>query len=1183
MMKKFLGLLLSFTLLLSIVVTPVSAESVSDFTVRVSDATATAGDDRVAVDIVLENNPGIAGFSFCVNYDTEKLVLVDSEINIENGYKVIAQPTGYGVNLAWTGPSGYSEDGKIATLYFNIPKNLTVSEANIDIVYREGYDSFYDSHEHDIAVNTVNGKISIAALQEADRPSVNVDGVSVNFGATDIVVPISVKNNPGFSGFSFCVNYDTSRLVLENTNITIDGGYKVIGHPEGYAVNIGWTSTETYTQDGTIAELHFSLKDNANSGKAYINVAFREGYDSFYGFVNGTEQDIAFDAFSGYVDINNHHFGDWVVTTPATCTATGLKIRTCSDCSATETVVIPKVAHEYVAVTTAPTCIAKGYTTHTCKNCSDYYVDDYVDIVEHTLGEWEVKLAPECEVKGEEIQKCTVCKATINTRIIDETGHDFDDWFVVSVAKFNEDGQERRDCKNCDHYETKRIPKLSEGHTCDYTGAEEIIENATCTTDGLKKVYCNVAECEKYIIVDIVSTGHIEGEWEVKVPATCTETGTEVKKCTVCNEELQTIPINATGHNYSSEWSIDVAPDCTNEGSKSHHCTACGDKKDVTIIEALGHTSGDWVVDVPSTCTQEGIKSCYCTVCNDLLKTEAIPCHFNTIWITEQEPTCTEIGYTNCWCLDCGEIVDVTVIDFLGHDYSVFVSVEEEHPHTITNKCSRCNSVKKESSYSDSCVFCNFSYEIIDDETCRITGYIGKSTVVKLPSVIEGRVVIATATGAFRNNTTITAVIIGDGVQSIGALSFMGCTSLTKVVIPASVTSIGTNAFYNCPNIVEVATPCNSCASTYFDESVLVLSHGEAADWVVDKNATCTETGLKHGECSLCGALVTEIIPVTSHDYIWQYDYESSIKTGTCSVCGNVLTEKIHGVLTFTLNANGTGYTVSDCVSNYQGRVIIPSEFNGLPVTAIGTDAFRDCKGITSVYVPDTVTSIGGSAFRNCTSLTDIRLSEKLTSIPGAMCFGCTSLESIVIPESVTSLGGYAFSGCTSLVMAVIPESVNVIGGSVFASCKSLVIFCKANTAIHTYADDNNIPYILIGGEIEIDTDRGFIFTDIEGMKLSDIFSDNGSISYTMDTEYVGTGSIISVYDGDELICLLPVIVNGDTNGDSVCDALDAAQVALVSSGQSSFDGFYELAADNNGDGVVDINDYQAVINKVVS
>lgn len=739
MKKKFFALLLSITLLLSAVVTPVSAESINTFTVKVSDATATAGDDRVAVDILLEDNPGIAGFSFCVNYDTEKLVLVESEINIEDGYKVVAQPTGYGVNLAWTGPSGYSKDGKIATLYFNVPKDLTASEANIDIVYRTGYDSFYDSHEHDIAVNTVNGKISIAALQEADKPSVNIGGVSVNFGATDIVVPITVKNNPGFAGFSFCINYDTSRLILEDTKILLEGGYKVIGHPEGYAVNIAWTSTDAYTQDGTIAELHFSLKENANSGKAYINSAFREGYDSFYGFTNGTEQDIAFDAFNGYVDVNNHHFGDWVVTTPATCTATGLKTRTCTDCSKAETVVIPKAAHEYVAVITAPTCTAKGYTTHTCKTCPDYYIDTYVDMVEHTLGEWEENIAPECEVKGEEIQKCTVCKATINTRIVDETGHDFDDWFVVSAAKFNEDGQERRDCKNCDHFETRRIPKLSESHICDYSGREEIIEDATCTVNGSKKVFCTETECGKFEIVEITAPGHSIGDWYTVTEATFNEDGQERRDCANCDyfetnrlpklseghvcsftgkEEIINNPtctesgvkriyctesscgeyitetISPLGHS-ESDWCVETAETCTENGVEVKKCTRCGTVLQTRTIEATGHSWNSGVVTKEPTCIDDGVRTFTCTKCNVTI-TKPIPAtgHTPGEWEITQEATCTDNGTKVRHCTVCGDIVSEDIILATGHQFGewiVTVQPTETTPGKKERTCSVCD------------------------------------------------------------------------------------------------------------------------------------------------------------------------------------------------------------------------------------------------------------------------------------------------------------------------------------------------------------------------------------------------------------------------------------------------------------------------------------------------------------
>ena len=757
-MKRIFALLLSITLLFSAVVTPVSAESINNFTVKVSDATATAGDSQVAVDIILEDNPGIAGFSFCVNYDTEKLVLVESKINIEDGYKVVAQPTGYGVNLAWTSPSGYSEDGKIATLYFNVPKDLTASEANIDIVYRDGYDSFYDSHEHDIVVQSVSGTVTIAALQETNEPSVNIGGVSVNFGATDIVVPITINNNPGFSGFSFCINYDTTRLVLDSTNILIDGGYKVIGHPEGYGVNIAWTSTETYTQDGTIAELHFSLKDNANSGKAYINIAFREGYDSFYGFTNGTEQDIAFDAFNGYIDINNHHFGDWVVTTPATCTATGLKTRTCSDCSKTETVVIPKVDHEYAAVITAPTCTAQGYTTHTCKTCPDYYVDTYVDMVDHIPGEWEQSIAPECAVKGEEIQKCSVCKTTINTRPVDETGHSFDNWYVVSTAKFNEDGQERRDCKNCNHFETKRIPKLSEGHVCDFTGTEEIIEDATCTENGSKKIYCSETECgnfetvqiiaeghkfgdwyitlepkfdedgeqrrdcnncdhyetnrlpklseshvcsytgseeiveeptctqsgskkvycsnpscNKFTIVSVDPTGHTSGTWEVEKAATCTETGTEVIKCTVCKTVLQSRGIDASGHSWDNGVVTQEA-NCLNEGEKTFTCSVCS-TKDVKKIPTGGHTEGEWKVTKPSNCTETGTKELHCIVCQQLLAIDTIAAtgHQYGSWIVTTQPTATTAGEKSRECSVCHDI-QTSPIDPTGNIPKIVVS-----------------------------------------------------------------------------------------------------------------------------------------------------------------------------------------------------------------------------------------------------------------------------------------------------------------------------------------------------------------------------------------------------------------------------------------------------------------------------------------------------------------------------
>ena len=70
----------------------------------------------------------------------------------------------------------------------------------------------------------------------------------------------------------------------------------------------------------------------------------------------------------------------------------------------------------------------------------------------------------------------------------------------------------------------------------------------------------------------------------------------------------------------------------------------------------------------------------------------------------------------------------------------------------------------------------------------------------------------------------------------------------------------------------------------------------------------------------------------------------------------------------------------------------IPSTFRDKPVTAIGDNAFVNCKNLTKVTMPDSITSIGMYAFNGCVGLTDLWLSDNLTYV-GAHAFGWVSTE----------------------------------------------------------------------------------------------------------------------------------------------------------------------------------------------
>ena len=116
-------------------------------------------------------------------------------------------------------------------------------------------------------------------------------------------------------------------------------------------------------------------------------------------------------------------------------------------------------------------------------------------------------------------------------------------------------------------------------------------------------------------------------------------------------------------------------------------------------------------------------------------------------------------------------------------------------------------------------------------------------------------------------------------------------------------------------------------------------------------------------------------------------------------------------------------------------------------VTAIGDKAFYDCRGLTSVTIPQSVTSIGDRAFDECIHLKTLSFGENsfgenietnIKTIGNYAFFHCNDLESVTIPQSVTSIGREAFRFCNKMESLAINGAIESMGIGAFAGCISL-------------------------------------------------------------------------------------------------------------------------------------------------
>lgn len=236
--------------------------------------------------------------------------------------------------------------------------------------------------------------------------------------------------------------------------------------------------------------------------------------------------------------------------------------------------------------------------------------------------------------------------------------------------------------------------------------------------------------------------------------------------------------------------------------------------------------------------------------------------------------------------------------------------------------------------------------------------------------------------GAFLGCDNLRSVSIPDSVISISERAFEGCRGLTEVIIQDSVINIGSGIFEGCNNLTKI----------YYQ--------GTENNWKtinIDSNNSVLTDNVYY---------YTEIRPLKEGKY-WHYNENGEIEIWAPVVASEGLV--------YTPNDDGESCTLTEIGECTDTDIIIPAKHDGLKVTSIAANAFKNRDNLTSVRISDFVTSIGNSAFYDCGNLTSVTIPSSVTSIGSSAFYWCDKLTSIEIPDSVTSIGNSAFYNCTSL------------------------------------------------------------------------------------------------------------------------------------------------------------------------
>ncbi len=346
-----------------------------------------------------------------------------------------------------------------------------------------------------------------------------------------------------------------------------------------------------------------------------------------------------------------------------------------------------------------------------------------------------------------------------------------------------------------------------------------------------------------------------------------------------------------------------------------------------------------------------------------------------------------------------------------------------------------------------------------DYEATTFPWYSQRNSITK---VVIGNGVTTIGAYAFRSCKSITEVSVANSVLSIGEYAFANDEGLTKVTLGNKLQSIGNNAFYNCKTLANVTIPDSviTLGSDVFSTcpalTTVVIGNGVE---VIPENAFrgCSKlTNLTIG-CGVfeiaanafynCSALknVTFIgtesqwskitIAESGNDALKNVSVQATAPDNGCGA--NATWSFADGTLTISGSGAMANYNAYNCpwlnLKSDITKIVIADG-----ITSVGSYAFGGCNNLGEITLPDSVTRIGERSFNNCDSLTEFTVSDSVTYIGDYAFANCDKLASVDLGYGVVTIDTYAFYNCDSLETVKIPNSVTTMGSFAFSASGAL-------------------------------------------------------------------------------------------------------------------------------------------------